>query len=136
MPAFGDRSIRALSTAHPLLQELFQAVVKTYDCAVLEGHRNETAQEQAFAAGKSLLHWPYGKHNQLPSLAVDVVPWPVRWDDPKSFWHFAGYVQAMAHGLGIKIRWGGDWDGNPMTENRLEDLPHFELVGTARLKLV
>lgn len=30
---------------------------------------------------------------------------------------------------GVKIRWGGDWDGDWIhTDQSFHDLPHFELV--------
>ena len=65
--------------------------------------------------------WPNGKHNKKPSLAVDVVPYPVDWSDIERFIRFGWFVKGLAIGLGIKIRWGGDW-------KRFKDYPHFELV--------
>ena len=36
---------------------------------------------------------------------------------------------ATALGMGIKLRWGGDWDGDWQTrDNTFDDLPHFELA--------
>lgn len=130
MPAFGTRSKRQLRSCHPRLQELFNTVVEQYDCTVLEGHRGEAAQNAAFASGNSKLKWPNGKHNAYPSRACDVSPYPIDWENTKRFYHFAGFVQGVATGMGIQIRWGGDWDGdNDLDDQKFNDLVHFELVG-------
>lgn len=133
MPSFGDRSKKNLSEAHPLLQELFEEVVKHYDCAVIEGHRPKEEQDKAFHGGKSKVQWPNSKHNQTPSLAVDVCPFPINWKDTRRFYYFAGHVMATARVMGIDLRWGGDWNGNnEFKDQSFHDLPHFELRSTAR----
>ena len=129
MPEFGKRSRDQLATAHPDLQRLFNEVIKHYDCAVIIGHRGEQAQNEAVEHGMSKLKWPDSPHNKTPSQAVDVAPYPVDWKNIKSFYHFAGYVKAVADQLGIAIRWGGDWDGDfDLTDQNFFDLPHFELI--------
>lgn len=129
MPKFGKRSRSNLSECHEDLQMLFEAVVETYDCSVIEGFRGKDEQDAAFHAGKSKLRFPESKHNQNPSLAVDVVPYPVDWNNTKQFYHFGGFVKAMAEMMGIEIRWGGDWDGDySFKDQSFHDLPHFELV--------
>lgn len=31
--------------------------------------------------------------------------------------------------MGVKIRWGGDWDlDTDLKDNTFDDLPHFELI--------
>jgi hypothetical protein len=121
--------MRRLQTCDQRLQDLFQKVVQYYDCKVLEGHRGEEAQGEAFHAGRSTLHWPQSKHNKLPSLAVDVVPYPVDWEDLDRFRVFGGFVLGVATTMG-RIRWGGDWDGDwDFNDQRFVDMPHFELVG-------
>lgn len=129
MPSFGEHSMAALETAHPNLQLLFKEVVKGFDCTVLEGHRTKEAQEEAVRTGRSKVHWPNGKHNQEPSLAVDVAPYPINWNDRERFYYFAGYVKGVAYRMGISIRWGGDWDSDTQVHDQtFFDLPHFELV--------
>ncbi len=129
MPSFGTRSLKNLNEAHPALQRLFQEVVKNYDCSVIEGHRPQSEQDAAYHSGKSKVKWPNSKHNPSPSLAVDVVPYPVDWNDTDRFYHFAGYVKGVADTLGIKIRYGADWDGdNQFKDQSFHDLPHFELM--------
>jgi len=129
MPKFGSRSLGNLETADVKLQQLFNEVIKGYDCTVLCGHRDKEAQEKAVRDGLSKTHFPLSKHNSLPSKAVDVVPYPIDWNDTKGFYHFGGYVKGIADSLGIAIRWGGDWDkDNDLGDQTFIDLPHFELV--------
>lgn len=126
---FGERSLKNLSEAHPDLQRLFHEVIKYYDCAVIEGHRPKDEQDRAFHAGKSQLKYPNSKHNKMPSMAVDVIPWPVDWNDWKRFYHFAGFVKGVAAQMGIKIRCGADWDSdNDFKDQTFHDMPHFELI--------
>src|SRR6185369_7204924 len=110
-------------------------VIRTFDCTVLEGYRNEEDQEKAFNAGNTKLHWPNGKHNRQPSFAVDVSPYPVDWKDTKRFYHFAGFVLGVAVRLKEEgkmthaIRWGGDWDcDHDLNDQTFNDLVHFELI--------
>ena len=129
MAVFSKSSFDKLQTCHPDLQRLFQEVIKHYDCVVTEGYRGEEAQNAAFASGHSKLKYPNGKHNQKPSIAVDVVPYPVDYSDTNKIYHFAGFVIATAYQLKINIRWGGSWDGSmDLKANKFNDLVHFELL--------
>ena len=129
MPQFGKTSIEKLSTCHPDLQMLFGEVIKHYDCVILDGYRSNEEQQKLFKQGKSKLQAGSSKHNQSPSLAADVAPWPLDWKDKNRFYHFAGKVQGIAQMLNIKIRWGGDWDSdNDLKDQNFYDLPHFELA--------
>ncbi len=129
MPKFGTRSKTALETAHPKLQELFNEVIKHWDCTVLEGHRSQERQDKMVQKGTSKLRWPNSKHNSAPSRAVDVAPWPIVWGDTERFYAFGGFVVGVATMMGIKIRWGGDWDSDrEVKDQKFIDLPHFELV--------
>ena len=135
MPSFGKRSLANLEECHTDLQRIFNEVVKEYDCSVIEGHRPEAEQNKAFHAKKSTLQFPNSKHNLVPSMAADVVPYPVDWNDTNRFYHFSGYVQGIARRMYEdafimhKIRWGGDWDGDfTWKDQTFHDLPHFELI--------
>lgn len=130
MGTFSSLSRERLDSCHPLLQEVFLRVVEEWDCTILEGHRGEEAQEAAFLSGASTKHWPDGKHNTIPSLAVDAAPYPINWEDERRFLAFGGYVLGRASGMGIRLRWGMDWDGKRDLNPRgtLNDGPHFELV--------
>jgi hypothetical protein len=86
------------------------------DISVLCGFRDQKEQDEAFKNGASKKRWPDSMHNVLPSMAVDVVPYPVDWGDMKRFVALRTYALGVARGLGIKIRvisW--DW-------------PHYELA--------
>lgn len=134
MPKFGKKSADNLSQCHPDLQLLLNAVVRDFDCSVICGHRSEQDQNEVFQAGKSKVQFPDSKHNRFPSRAVDVGPYDpkikgVNWKDLKRFYFFGGYVKKTAEILGIKIRWGGDWDSDTeITDQSFNDLPHFEIV--------
>lgn len=128
MPSFSARSRANLETCHEDLQRLFGEVIKHYDCTILCGHRGEEEQNEAFRQGRSQLQFPQSKHNSLPSIAVDVAPYPIDWDNRSRFYHFGGLVLGISIGMGIPIRWGGDWDmDTDLNDQSFFDLPHFEL---------
>jgi peptidoglycan L-alanyl-D-glutamate endopeptidase CwlK len=135
MPKFGAESLKQLSTSHKDLQTLFNEVIKYFDCKVIEGFRDERAQQEAFKNGHSKLQWPDGKHNHSPSFAVDVAPYPVNFNNIPRFYWFAGYVLATAQQLKLQgrithdIRWGGDWNRNTnIDDEKFKDLFHYEIV--------
>lgn len=127
MAKFSKRSQDNLTTCHDDLQRLFSEVIKYFDCTIIEGHRSKLRQQKLYEKGvtKTL----NSKHNMMPSRAVDVVPYPIDWEDREQMHLFAGIVLGLAHSMNIKIRWGGDWDmdGN-VKNNRFDDLVHFELI--------
>ena len=128
MPKFSKKSLSKLETCDKRLQDLFLTVVKKFDCTILEGYRSKDRQNKLFDEGKSKLKYPKGKHNSLPSKAVDVAPYPIDWNDRERFTYFAGYVIGIAYQMGLKIRWGGDWDmDTQVKDNNFDDLPHFEI---------
>jgi len=129
MATFSAISKERLSTCDERIQRVMYEVVKTFDCMIIEGHRGEAEQNRAVSQGKSKVKFPNGKHNSLPSKAVDVMPFPVDWKDMKRMCYFAGYVMATALSMGIKLRWGYDWDGDKdLNDQTFYDGPHYELV--------
>lgn len=129
MPSFGKSSQKKLNTCDIRLQKILNEVIKHYDFSVISGHRGKAEQNQLVNEGKSKLAYPRSKHNTLPSLAVDVAPYPIDWNDTARFYYLAGLITATAHTMGYTIRWGGDWDSdNEFSDNRFNDLPHFEIV--------
>ena len=128
MPRFSTRSKSRLHTCDERLVDLFNEVVKGFDCTIIEGHRGKKAQNEAFNKGNSKVKFPNGKHNQSPSVAVDVAPYPIDWSDRDRFHYFSGYVLGIASQMGLKIRWGGGWDMDTKTkDNKFDDLVHFEI---------
>lgn len=159
MPIFGQKSKENLETCHPLLQKVFNEVIKNYDCSILEGRRDKETQDKYYKTGRSNAQWPNSKHNETApnySLAVDVAPYPIDFPDrnklvealtlsTNNFYHelvkynkalgtfyvFGMYVLNVAKNLGIELVWGGDWDGDlNIKDQNLDDLPHFELKNT------
>lgn len=131
MPSFGEDSTQKLNTLVKPLQDLLLEVIKTYDCKIICGFRGEKEQNEAFEKGYSQKKWPQSNHNIYPSRAVDVAPYNngIKWDDIDSFNHFAGYVRGIAAQMGIKIRWGGDWNGNfDLKDQSFFDRVHFEIL--------
>lgn len=129
MNRYSALSEMRLQSCHEDLQRLFRKVLESYDHTIICGHRDEFFQEEAVRLGRSEKKWPTSKHNKLPSLAVDAAPYPIDWEDRARFYHFAGFVKAVAWSMGIKIRCGCDWDNdNEFKDQNFHDLPHFELV--------
>jgi len=137
MPSFSEKSKQRLATCHPDLQRLFEEVVKVVDCTVLEGFRSDEDQQEAFDTGKSQLRPGQSLHNRRPSMAVDVAPYPIDWNDWHRWYFFAGYVLGTARGMGMEIRSGLDWNMNyDFKDQSFFDAPHFELLkatSTSRL---
>lgn len=122
----GKTSLERLSSCHDDLQllildvaqrvdagELFTAGIR--DITVLCGQRGKAEQDAAFTRGTSKLQWPKSKHNQTPSLAVDIAPYPIYWHDREAFLVLRGFVLARAAALKLNvsvISW---------------DLPHYQL---------
>jgi len=132
MPYYSEMSNQRLNQCHNLIVKIFNEVIKYYDCKIICGHRTAEAQKEAFESGHSKLKYPDSKHNQLPSLAIDVAPYPVDWYDTDRFYHFAGFVEAVAipllAGSGYRLRWGGDWDSDrEFNDQTFLDLAHYEL---------
>ena len=127
MPTFSRKSEERLNTcARPLIL-LFNEVVRYIDCTIIEGHRPLERQQMLLEQGMTTLQ--KGKHNEFPSMAVDVVPYPVDWEDLDRFRYFAGWVLGIASQRKVDLRWGGDWNRNHnMSDQTFIDLPHYELL--------
>lgn len=131
---FGEASLTKLFTVESRLQIVMHSAIDTgiIDFAVIEGHREKNIQDDYYTNGMSKVKWPDGKHNKVPSEAVDVAPFI----NGKVSWNklhccvLAGVILSCAAKLSIGIRWGGNWDmdGEPITDQDFQDLVHFELV--------
>ena len=117
-----------MENIHPDLKKVLNEVIKHVDCSVLEGHRSAERQDKLFEEGRTKVKFPNGRHNANPSRAVDVVPYPIDWDDRERFHLFAGFVLGIAKSMGINLRWGGDWNQNfEVDDNQFDDFRHFEI---------
>jgi len=122
-------------TCHPKIQQLMTKVSENFPIIIIVGHRGQADQDKAFAEKKSKLRWPKSKHNSNPSLAVDVAPVVMKdgketidWSNRERLAYFGGYVMRVAEELGLKVRWGGDWNANRDPKDDGWDMVHFELV--------
>ena len=128
MNKFSQKSLERLNTCHPILINIFTEVLKIMDITILEGYRNKFAQNKAYDRGYSQLRYPRSKHNQKPSVAIDVAPYPIDWENTDRFFYLAGLVQGISASYETKIRWGGDWDSdNDFNDQSFNDYPHFEI---------
>ncbi len=129
MPSFSAKSRAILQTVHPDLALICNEVIQAYDFTVMEGHRTSARQDELFRLGKSTLRAGESKHNQNPSRAVDIAPYPIDWNNHRRFYLLAGFMFQAASQFDIALRWGGDWNGNWDHEDQtFHDLPHFELA--------
>ena len=137
MYKFSQRSKGNLATADERLQRLFNEVIKEFDCTVIYGHRTPEEQFELFKKGREKIDggWTVtdkskvvtnldgttkkSRHNYYPAKAVDVVPYPLDWNDIDRFKLLASVVKRKAMELGINVEWGGDW--------KMRDYPHWQI---------
>lgn len=126
MPKFSLRSKEQLTTCHPDIRAVCNELILYTDFSVTCGHRGKADQTKAYKEGKSKAMWPKSAHNSLPSKAVDLVPYPVDWEDIGRFQQLYGAFMVVAQQLrerGIiksEFVWGGNWKS-------IKDFPHFEI---------
>jgi peptidoglycan L-alanyl-D-glutamate endopeptidase CwlK len=134
------RSLNNLNGVHPNLVTVVKRAIEItkQDFMVIEGVRTQARQDELWAQGRTkpgpVVTWvkdvsSHGIHADGYGHAVDVVPYPVDWNDLKKFDAIADAMFTSASELGVKLRWGADWDmdGNPR-ERGESDSPHFELA--------
>ena len=139
---YSKSSLLFLESCHPDLQRLAHELIKHRDVRILEGHRRKELQDKYYHDGTSKTPWPKSKHNASPSLAVDMIPYPTPYwawrpetpEQKKTAWSFwcewGSWVRGVADTMGIKIRWGYDWDRDrDLHDQTFYDGPHFELLG-------
>ena len=144
---FGTRSQDNLNTCHPDLIKIMELAISRseIDFGITEGHRTLARQNQLFIEGKSKIdgYTKKGKHNVLPSEAVDIYTYHPDLEtrrklayDKSHLSYIAAVVKTCAQQLleeGLithKIRWGGNWDGDGVIDydQSFDDYPHFELL--------
>lgn len=102
------------------------SVIQETDITVLCGFRGPEEQNRAHAEGKSRARFGQSKHNSVPSMAVDVAPYPIDWNDWKRWKDLSVVVKRHWHAIDeekraqFSLHWGGDWTS-------LVDGPHWEL---------
>ena len=79
------------------------------------------------AAKVTWLNNPFASKH-VSGKAVDLVPYPVDWNNLRKFDQIAKAMLSAAKELGVPVRWGADWDGDGKPRERGEsDSPHFEI---------
>ena len=147
---FSKLSLDRLAGVHPkmvavvkraleIMSEWQAAGVNTTDFMVLEGVRTPERQKELYAQGRTkpgkVVTWTLNSNhfrNKATGYghAVDLVPYPVDWNDLKNFDRISRAMFQAADELNTPIRWGADWDRDGKPRERGEsDSPHFELWG-------
>jgi peptidoglycan L-alanyl-D-glutamate endopeptidase CwlK len=143
MPFFSEISKKRLSTCHEDLQLICHNAINDVDFSVLCGHRSVKEQFDLFTKGRKLINgvWQVAdrkkivtnldgktkksKHNEYPSMAVDIAPWPIDWKNEQRFFVLANRMEAISNFLyntdktKHRLFWGGNWN--------MRDYPHFQL---------
>ena len=110
-----------LADAHPDLVKWYLEKVKPRfaDAHISWSFRDKDSQEQAFLDGKSKLHFPNSKHNQVPALALDLFQLDIH---GLALWRW-GYFRDISDMAAVDadpILWGGLWKS-------IGDSDHFQL---------
>jgi len=130
--AFGPKSKNKLTGVSPTLKNVLQKALDwgVMDFSILEGVRTLERQKQLVATGMSqTLDSKHLMQADGYSHAVDFAPFPLNWRDVGSFYILAGVIKAAAAELGVKVRFGCDWDGDGQTlDQTFHDLGHVELI--------
>lgn len=124
---FSQRSEDNLNGVHPDLIKVVRRALQlsAVDFTVIEGVRTKARQKELFA--KKATKTMNSRH--LTGHAVDLVPYPLDWNNKHAFEQVAQAMLKAAKELGITIRWGGDWNINGRSDDeKFYDGPHFELL--------
>lgn len=125
---FSKRSIERLKTCHPLLAVIALEAIKEMDFVVICGHRTPEEQQALYAQGRTKAGrivtnidgvTKKSQHNLKPSLAMDLAPYPIDWNDIERFKKLGALIKRIAKENATPISWGGSW--------KMKDYPHFEL---------
>ena len=151
MYKLSERSLQRLQGVHPNLVKVVKRAIEIskQDFTVLEGVRTKKQCMINYGKGRTIaqcvakgvpaqyanpnaakvtwLNNPFASKH-VSGKAVDLVPYPVDWDDLKKFDTIAQAMLQAAKELGVPVRWGADWDGDGKPRERGEsDSPHFEI---------
>lgn len=120
MFSLGNRSKQNLQGVHPDLVRVVQRAIQIteIDFTVIEGLRTVERQKELFAKGATRTM----NSRHIIGQAVDVIPYPVDWNNLERFRIVAKAMKQAAKELGVTITWGGDWKS-------FVDMPHYQIEG-------
>lgn len=148
MNYLSNTSKARLSTCDSDIQMVIETAIKLcpIDFGVAEGYRTIERQQELYnkrdANGKRLTKIDginkKGNHNYFPSRAIDLYAYvngKASWE-AKDMIFIAGFITAVAEmlrdagAIKSKFRWGGNWDqdGEIISDQDFQDLPHFEIT--------
>jgi peptidoglycan L-alanyl-D-glutamate endopeptidase CwlK len=128
-----ERSLSRLQGVDSALVAVVQRAIEltSVDFSVIEGLRTPQRQRELYAQGRTtpgpVVTWTL-KSKHIDGQAVDLLP-VTGWGTAAAFESVASAMFAAADELGVKLRWGRDWNGNGVQERGETDSPHFELIG-------
>ena len=126
MPRFGRKSRERLKGVDARLVNVLNELIKIMDVTIIEGVRS--AERQAELLEKGATKVKYSRH--MEGKAVDLAPYPIDWNNRDGFYYMGGMIRGIAHQMGLKVRFGGDWDSDGDTkDNSFDDLVHVEIRG-------
>jgi peptidoglycan LD-endopeptidase CwlK len=154
----GRLSLARLNGVHPDLASVVKRAIEmtTQDFSVLEGVRSDVRQRELYGQGRTAAElraagvdpalakpsmqevaWTlksnHFKQEDGYGHAVDLVPYPLDWNNLAKFDAIADAMMRAADQLGVAIRHGADWNQNGKRREKGEtDNPHFELVMKGR----
>ena len=131
--ALGKTSLDRLVGVDPRLVAVVKRAIQIteVDFMVVEGVRTVARQRELYAQGRTkpgkIVTWTL-KSKHIDGLAVDLLPAPYDWKDPKGFDAVNRAMMQAAGELGVGLRWGADWDRDGKPREKGEgDSPHWEI---------
>lgn len=138
MSNLNSRSNTNLVGVHPKFVSVVNRAAEICDVefTVIEGVRTKERQAKLYAQGRTeagqIVTWTLNSNHFVnPKTgyghAVDILP-ATGWNDLNGFNAVAESMFIAANELGVKIRWGADWDKDGKYREKGEnDSPHFEI---------
>lgn len=129
----GNTSLARLKGVDETLVNVVKRAIEIseIDFSVLEGLRTLTRQRELYAQGRTtpgkIVTWTL-KSKHIMGKAVDLVPYPLDWNDLGKFDKIKKAMFQAAEEQGVNLRWGADWNSNGKPREKGEfDSPHFEI---------
>jgi peptidoglycan L-alanyl-D-glutamate endopeptidase CwlK len=125
-----------MSNINPVLQEIIREAiaVSPVDFSIPDngGFRTNEEQHSLYVAGSSKCdgYIKVSKHQKGDAFDVIAIVAGKSSFEDNYYFVIAGSIMAIASLKGVKLRWGGDWNGNGVvcTDQNFDDIGHFELI--------